>query len=171
MKRSGFVVLVMGLVLLFAFSSEAKTTRETTYRYNQLWRTAIRFLRVDNGFSVVEKDPKAGYVLFDYRESGRTYRASLELVPTVRAGKKYVTTGLRIEDMPSYVEVVLVDKLMRKLRSEYGEPPPAASVTSSSEGAASSESDNSDSTTGDGPPEDEKDIEVDDENLENTEKE
>lgn len=170
MKRSGVVIMVLGLVLMFSFSLEAKTKRETTYRYNQIWRTAIRFLRVDNGFSVVEKDPKAGYVLFDYREAGRTYRASLELVPTVRGGKKYVTTGLRIEAMPTYVEVVLVDKLMRKLRSEYGEPPPAALAISSSGGAASKGT-SSDSKTDGEPSEDEKDVEVDEENLDNTQKE
>jgi len=30
--------------------------------------------------------------------------------------------------MPRYVEAVLIDKLVRKLRDEYGEPPPASLV-------------------------------------------
>jgi hypothetical protein len=103
--------------------TEARTTRETSYRYEQLWNTAIRFLRVDNGFKVTENDKETGYVLFNYTHAGQTMTAAMELVPTVRYGKSYITIGLRIQNMPSYVEVMLMDKLERKLRNEYGEPP------------------------------------------------
>ncbi len=102
---------------------EARTVRETTYRYQQIWSTAVRFLRVDNGFEIREQDKETGYVLFTYPNAGRTLTGSVELIPTVRAARKYITVAVRIQDMPSYVEVVLIDKLVRKLRNEYGRAP------------------------------------------------
>ena len=44
-------------------------------------------------------------------------------IPVVKDNKKYISVNFRIQDMPSYVEIVLADKLVRKLRDEYGDPP------------------------------------------------
>ena len=102
----------------------ARTTRETTYSYERIWSTAVRFLRVDNGYKVTEMDKETGYVLFEYPEAGRVLNGSMELIPLEQDGAEIVTLGLRIQDMPTYVENVLMDKLVRKLRDEYGTAPP-----------------------------------------------
>ena len=123
MKKAFLTMVITGAVLMTSLVCEARTTRETTYRYQQIWSTAVRFLRVDNGFEIKEQDKETGYVLFAYPNAGRSLMGSVELIPTVRSDKKYITVALRIQDMPSYVEVVLIDKLVRKLRNEYGRAP------------------------------------------------
>ncbi|MCP4603234.1 MAG: hypothetical protein GY847_22415 [Proteobacteria bacterium] len=167
------IAIILGLGLSFTSAAEANTKRELTYRYNQIWNTAVRFLRVDNAFPVLEKDKKAGYILFEYRDRGRSLQSSLEIVRTVSEKKHVVRTRLRIASMPSYVEVVLLDKLLRKLKSEYGSPPPAERVVTykdksgKSNGKAGGGSSNS--TTKEEPPEDEEDIEVEEEDLDEIE--
>jgi hypothetical protein len=115
-------------ILSFASTGEARTVREAAYRYDQIWSAAVRFLRVDSGFLVLEQDKETGYVLFEYKDATRTVNGSFELVPGERDGATFVTVGMRIQNMPSYVEVMLVDKFMRKLRDELGEPPPQRRV-------------------------------------------
>ena len=111
------------LICLVPLTGAAKSTRETTYRYDQLWNTAVRFLRVDNGFPIIEKDRKSGYLMFDYTDNGTKQIGSVELVETVKDGQRAIAVGIRIQNMPSYIEVLLLDKLERKLRDEYGDPP------------------------------------------------
>ncbi len=123
MKKITLIVAATALCLLSAWPAQARITRETTYRYDQIWSTAVRFLRVDKGYKVVEQDKTTGYMLFEYQYSGRTLMASMELFETVKSGLQYVTMGVRIQDMPRYVETVVLDGLERKLRDEYGRPP------------------------------------------------
>jgi hypothetical protein len=123
MLRDVLTGLVIGALLLASIVCEARTTRQTTYRYQQLWSSAVRFLRVDNGFAIKEQDKETGYLLFEYPDAGRSLVGSMELIPTVTNNKKYINVNIRIQDMPTYVEVVLADKLVRKLRAEYGDPP------------------------------------------------
>jgi len=119
MKKSMFVAMLF----LIPCIGSAKSSREMRYRYDQIWNTAVRFLRVDNGYPITEKDVKSGYLIFKYTDAAATQIGSMELVETVRDTRRAVTVGLRIQNMPSYIEIMLLDKLERKLRDEYGEPP------------------------------------------------
>jgi hypothetical protein len=121
-RAIGFFV-VLGLVLAAAAPAEAKTTRDLTYRQSQIWNSAIRFLRVDLKYPILEKDREAAYLLFEYREAGRGYAATLELVPAGTSARPIIKASLNIERMPSYVEEVLLDQFSRKLKSDYGEQP------------------------------------------------
>ncbi len=116
--------------LLFSFSgvASAGSERMMTYRYSQIWRTAVRLIRVDQRLPIVEKDQKDGYVLFEYRDQGRTYHGSFELVATVKDGKHFTRVAFRIQDKPTYVAGVLLGKLKLKLRQEYGIEPAARLV-------------------------------------------
>ena len=127
MKRSILAILLF----LVPLAASAKSTREITYRFNQVWNTTVRFLRVDNGYPITEQDRKSGYLMFDYTDGGTMKTGSVELVETSRENRRYLTVGIRVESMPSYIEVLLLDKLERKLRDEYGDPPPAAQEMSS----------------------------------------
>jgi hypothetical protein len=128
MKRIAFSTLVAALVLALPSIGAARTDRELTYRETEIWNGAIRFLRVDSGFKILEKDRDAGYVLFEYQEGGAGHTASFEMVSAVKDGRVFVRARIQISEMPRYVEAVLIDRLIRKLRDEYGDPPPASLV-------------------------------------------
>ncbi|MBA3462824.1 MAG: hypothetical protein H0T46_22905, partial [Deltaproteobacteria bacterium] len=91
------------------------------------WPTAVRFLRVDERLKVIEKDAEAGYVLFELKDEGRTYRGSLEVMTIVRDKRTSVRFVLQIQDRPDWMEVAMLNRLERKLRSELGSPSPTPS--------------------------------------------
>ncbi len=123
MKCKILVLVLVGLVMATAGEAEAKTDRKLTYRSNQIWSSAVRFLRVEQSFKILEKDKEASYLLFEYRSEGKKYNASLEMIDMIKNGKKYVRVRITIPAMPSYVEAVLADKFLRKMRDEYGPAP------------------------------------------------
>jgi len=122
--------LVLGGALLVASLSfdrcsvsvpdaEAKQSYESAYTYDQTWNTALRLVRVDLGLKIVDKDDKAGFIMFEYVNDGSTSSGSLELFKT----EKSVRVICQIPKFPSYHEIALLDRLGRKLKEEYGTPP------------------------------------------------
>jgi hypothetical protein len=105
----------------------ARSNAEAPYPVEQVWSTAVRFLRVDQRFPVLEKDRDAGYILFDYvEEPTKVHKASLELVPVVQAdGRSGTKVVLTIPDKPRHVEALLLEKLLKKAIEELGAPAPA----------------------------------------------
>ncbi len=99
--------------------AQAKSGYESPYTYEQTWNTAVRLVRVDLGYKVVEKDEKGGYILFEYTDKGTTSSASLELLKTDKA----VRVICQIPKFPSYHETLILDRLGRKLKEEHGLPP------------------------------------------------
>ena len=128
------------LVLLFVIgllpeTAEARSTSLVAYPPGEVWPTAIRFLRIDRGASIRDKDVDSGYVLFDLPEGGKTWKGSLELVRTNDPeGRESTRVVVTLADLPRHFEGVLLDKLALKLKEEYGtpaappprKPPPAA---------------------------------------------
>jgi hypothetical protein len=117
--------LAAALVLAVALPAAARSAREYPYPYDPVWAALVRFLRVDEGLKLVEKDPANGYVLFELTEAKRTFSGAAELV-RLEAGTRVV---VRIADRPSYMEQGLLDRLGDKLREELGEPPPPTTTT------------------------------------------
>ncbi|MBW2225139.1 MAG: hypothetical protein JRF54_13175, partial [Deltaproteobacteria bacterium] len=74
------------------------------------------------GYAIKDRDQAVGYFLFDYRDDGRTYPGSVELVRIKDQGGGSIRAVIKIPAMPSYIERMLLDKLTRKLIHEYGEP-------------------------------------------------
>lgn len=111
------------LAVLWPQPAAAKSQKKLRYTYEQVWPAALRFLRVDEGFTIVEKDAEAGYVLFEVAEDGKRFRGSLEIV---RIHEHQDQPALRllvgIEDRPSYMEQGILDRFERKLRAELGPP-------------------------------------------------
>ncbi|MBI2388985.1 MAG: hypothetical protein HYV09_05140 [Deltaproteobacteria bacterium] len=99
--------------------AHAKSGMESAYTYDQTWNTALRLVRVDLGFKIIEKDEKAGYILFEYLDKGTVSSASLELL----RGQATVRVVCQIPKFPSYHEAVVLDRLSRKLKEEHGAPP------------------------------------------------
>ena len=118
-RWSTFTVLA---ALLWPSTGFAKKTEEYAHRYDQVWRAAVRLIRVDQGYPIRDRDEGIGYVLFDYKDDGRSYPGSLELIRIRQNGDDAVRVAIQIPAMPSYIERMLLDKLEKKLIDEYGDP-------------------------------------------------
>lgn len=115
-------MLVLAALLVPA-TSHAKKTEDFRHSYGQVWGAAIRLIRVDQGYPIKDRDEGVGYFLFDYRDDGRSYPGSVELV-RVEDKSATIRVVIQIPAMPSYIERMLLDKLEKKLMDEYGEPAP-----------------------------------------------
>ncbi|HUH01062.1 MAG TPA: hypothetical protein VML75_03645 [Kofleriaceae bacterium] len=119
------LVLLLGLA---ATPAAASTKKEASYAFERVWPAAVRFLRIDEGLEILEKDRDSGYVLFELAEDRKTFRGALEVVQIIdQDGRAAVRLVLRIEDRPSYMEAGILDRMVRKLRAELGppvDPPP-----------------------------------------------
>ena len=118
------LVLAAGL-LACPQPASARKTDDYHHRYEQVWSASVRMVRVDLRFQIQDQDASIGYLLFDYRDTnGRTTPGSVELVRAEEQGRPVVRVVIQIPAKPSYVEQMLLDRLRRKLREEFGDPPP-----------------------------------------------
>ncbi len=118
-RRSKF--LLSALVLFLSSTATARIEEPLDYTKAQSFSTALRFLRVDNGYKVVEQDLDSGYMLFEYpvRNSSSVTSGSIEVVDRGDS----VALVIQLPQMPRYHERHLADGLLKKLRADYGEPP------------------------------------------------
>lgn len=117
-------IIVAALVWLSPAIAAAKSQKKLAYTYEQVWPAAVRFLRVDEGFEIVEKDMDAGYVIFAVSEDGKRFRGSFEIVRVESDGRPGLLLLVGIEDRPSYMEQGILDRFEQKLRAELGSPRP-----------------------------------------------
>jgi hypothetical protein len=116
--------LLVAAVLLAPATSQAKKTEDFRHTYDQVWGAAVRLIRVDQGYPIKDRDESVGYFLFDYKDDGRMYPGSVELVRITDQGGGQIRVVIQIPAMPSYIERMLLDKLEKKLVDEFGEPAP-----------------------------------------------
>ena len=120
------VGLGAGLAFVLAFApshAEAKSTATLSYPLADVWPTAVRFMRIDRGATLREKDADSGYLLFDLPEGQKSYKGSLELVRATDSEERESTRiVVTIADLPRHVELTLLEKLAFKGREEYGSP-------------------------------------------------
>ncbi|MCA9582915.1 MAG: hypothetical protein KC416_14045 [Myxococcales bacterium] len=120
-----FFALVLS-VALFPDTASAKQTETFAYRLQQVWSTSFRLIRVDMGFKVTDRDDSVGFLMFEYDDGERTYPGSLQLVEVKEGERDMVRAEVQIPQQPSYIELMILQKLSKKLRAEYGDPPSAA---------------------------------------------
>jgi hypothetical protein len=109
------------LALAIATPAWARSEAEVGYSREQAFSAALRYLRVDLGYEVTEKDADAAYLLFSFAApelSGKTAHGSIEVVQRQRMVRVFVS----LPELPSYCEELLKRGLLDKLRTEYGEP-------------------------------------------------
>jgi hypothetical protein len=118
------IVLALLLLLLVNHAS-ARVAGKSEYSKAQTYSGALRYLRVDLGYEITERDPDAAYLIFRYQLPGQhpgTATGSVEIIES----DGHVKLFIQIPTMPEYHERVLRDGLVRKLHEEYGVPPPPA---------------------------------------------
>ena len=121
MRTARWLAAACGSVLIgLSPAAESRVEAQSLYSKAQTYNGALRYLRVDLGYEVTERDPEAAYLLFTYvpTGSGNPSQGAIEIVQTGERINVYV----RLPRMPRYHEQVLTDGLLRKLREEYGEP-------------------------------------------------
>jgi hypothetical protein len=121
-RAAALLALLGGSTLVVAPGvAHAKSASALPYPNGDVWAAAVRFLRVDRGFAIREKDEKAGYVLFDFVEGGKTFHASLELVAlTDDDGRASTEAVVSMPDLPRRYELLLLGELGAKVRQEQG---------------------------------------------------
>jgi DNA-binding transcriptional ArsR family regulator len=117
------LILAVSLLCAAASAAGARTERKTGYTYEQAWPTAVRHLRVDEGFKIVDKDQDTGYVVFELKDDGKVFAGALEVVEHEEHGRKVVKLVMTITDRPDYMEAQVLDRMLMKLRQEHGDPP------------------------------------------------
>jgi hypothetical protein len=126
MRCSRHVCFAFASVLLAASllcaSATARVGGESEYSKAQTYSGALRYLRVDLGYEVVERDPGAAYLIFRYELPGQKKATATGTVEVVEADG-HVRLFVQIPTMPEYHERVLRDGLVKKLHDEYGAPP------------------------------------------------
>jgi hypothetical protein len=117
----GAAGIVLVVVLLIAHSATARVGGDSDYSKQQTYSGALRYLRVDLGYEVTERDPDAAYLIFRYQLPGQNKATATGTVEIVDADG-HVKLFVQIPTMPEYHERVLRDGLVRKLHDEYGTP-------------------------------------------------
>jgi hypothetical protein len=141
-KRSSLALtgILLAALLLLSHRATARVGGDSEYSKAQTYSGALRYLRVDLGYEVVERDPEAAYLIFRYLLPGQSKGTATGTVEIVDADG-HVKLFVQIPSMPEYHERVLRDGLVRKLHDEYGvpprkAPPPAAPPEKKPEGDA-----------------------------------
>ncbi len=97
----------------------AESRKAYAYSLPSVYAAAIRLLRVDLDFEIIEKDKEGGYIIFNYRDTtGKKYRGSIELL-NKNGEKENLTQAIcTVSEVPSYMEKDLLEKLNSKLAAD-----------------------------------------------------
>lgn len=119
-KRISVLSCAWALLAWTAVSS-ARTEETTGYTKSQAYNGALRFLRVEQEFQVIEKDADLGYMLFEYPTGtdDDTTTGSVEVIER----DEEVLVVVQISELPAHHESRLASALLKKLEADYGALP------------------------------------------------
>jgi hypothetical protein len=100
--------------------------RMLSYPIDHVWPTAIRYLRIDRGFEITDRDRDAGYLLFEFPlEEKRIGSGSVEMFAAVDAsGRASVSISVNTGAGPVHLPNAILDGIAAKVRAERGQPAP-----------------------------------------------
>ena len=124
--RYVLAVVPLSTLLATAPPAAARVDGSSGYSKAQTYSGALRYVRVDLGYEVVEIDPDAAYLIFKYTAPGGGKNSAVTGTLEVIEGTSGVRLFVNLPRMPEYYERVFRDGLLKKLRDEYGAPPVAA---------------------------------------------
>lgn len=104
-------------------AADARVDGNSAYTKTQTYSAALRYVRVDLGYEVVEKDPEAGYLIFKYAATGASKTAVVTGTLEVIEASGGVRLFVNLPRVPEYYERLFRDGLLKKLRDEYGAAP------------------------------------------------
>jgi hypothetical protein len=110
------------LAIALTVVAHGKAAASSPYTLPQTFGAALRLLRVDLRLEVTEKDESAAYLLFRYPTSEdpkRLVEGAIEIIGL----EQDVRVVVKIPALPEAHERLLRDRLVKKLREDYGEPP------------------------------------------------
>ncbi len=122
MRQIFHVTSLLVLLMLLNAPASARTSDAVHYTLPQVYSGALRYLRIDLGCEITEKDPDTAYLLFRYQAPGKS-ETSFGAIEIVQA-KQGVRLVIKLPQLPSYHETVLRDGLVRKLQEDYGSSEP-----------------------------------------------
>lgn len=105
-----------------ATTARASSAAEFAYPESRVWTSAIRLVRLDLESPITEKDRDNGYFLFEFPHQGKLYSGSLEVVLVSQDKGPRVRVVVSVSQMPSYVERMVLSRLGRKLKQDFGPP-------------------------------------------------
>ncbi|MBX7081347.1 MAG: hypothetical protein K1X88_19250 [Nannocystaceae bacterium] len=113
---------------LQALGSPLGQARLLPYPVEFVWPAAVRYLRVDRKFTIVDRDPDAGFILFEFPlggADGKTARGSVEIFATKDpAGRASAQVQIDTDGGPTYLPHALMDGIAEKVKRERGQPAP-----------------------------------------------
>ncbi len=115
-RHAKLALLACAFALFASRDSEARRVERVPYAIAEVWNAAVRFVVVDEAYTVVERDAEAGFIVFKFLPPGskREERGSVELV---RQGDETDIIGA-MPSMPAHHEAAMVERLVAKLRRE-----------------------------------------------------
>ncbi len=114
------VAWIASLLLVPSAPAQAKSSTWLAYSRTQVYSSALRYLRVDLGLEVVERDSDAAYLLFRYdAPQNAEHLGAFEIVEQ----EEGVRISVQLPKAPNYREAMLRDGLVKKIRGDYGQPP------------------------------------------------
>lgn len=112
--------LALATALLIPAAAKAEKRKIYTYQVNSVYSTAIRLLRVDLNYEILEKDQEGAYIIFNYVDNNsQKHRGSIELLDKGDEANKLTQAICSIPTVPSYLEMDLLDKLNVKLNTDH----------------------------------------------------
>ena len=114
--------LVTAALLGGSHTAHAKEKTDLGWSFAEVIGTSLRFVRVDRGCKIVDKDEVAAFMIFECPgDPGKDpKRGALEFYRTEKSDGVRVQVSLA--DEPGYVEKRFLVLLERKLRDERGNP-------------------------------------------------
>lgn len=119
----------LAVLLGLAAPAWGKSKVELGWPFEQVFSTAVRFVRVDRDCKLTDRDEAAGFLVFECAATdkndkpGQTRRGTLELLRGDDKGRYSVRAQVQLADEPHWVELRFLELLERKLREERGTPP------------------------------------------------
>jgi hypothetical protein len=112
------IALVLVLTVQHAF---ARAQVDLPYGVSEAFSTAVRFVRVERGCKVTDKDADAAFVAFECTDEGKVKRGTLEIF---RVDGNGVRAQITLGDDTHGMELRWLELFERKLRDERGTPMP-----------------------------------------------
>jgi len=111
-------------------ATQLRHKRLLPYPLEHVWPASIRYLRVDRGYAIVDRDPEAGFVLFEIQlDAERRARGSVEFVRSEDvSGRPSVQIEVATDGGPTHLPFTLLDGIANKVKGERGQPAPPPST-------------------------------------------